>query len=39
MAEPLFFATPDAFRSWLQHHHEKKAELVVGFWKKAIATK
>jgi len=30
-----FFATPAAFRKWLQAHHERSAELWVGFHKKA----
>ena len=33
--EPVFFATPDDFRSWLQAHHDSEDELLVGFYKKA----
>lgn len=31
---PRFFATPLAFRRWLEQHHAKAEELLVGFWKK-----
>ena len=34
-SEPRFFATPADFRAWLEENHARKAELVVGFWKKA----
>jgi uncharacterized protein YdeI (YjbR/CyaY-like superfamily) len=33
-AEPTFFATPDAFRSWLEAHHATEQELLVGYYKK-----
>jgi len=33
MAEPTFFATPEAFRRWLEKHHESARELLVGFYK------
>lgn len=33
MAEPTFFATPAAFRRWLEKHHESERELLVGFYK------
>src|SRR5687768_11397585 len=33
-AEPRFFATPDAFRAWLEANHDRERELVVGFYKK-----
>lgn len=33
MAEPTFFATPEAFRRWLGKHHESARELLVGFYK------
>jgi len=29
-----FFAAPAAFRKWLEKHHEKESELLVGFYKK-----
>jgi uncharacterized protein YdeI (YjbR/CyaY-like superfamily) len=32
--EPKFFATPAAFRSWLEKNHDKVTELWVGFRKK-----
>lgn len=31
---PRFFATPAEFRRWLETHHEKAAELWVGFHKR-----
>ncbi|HEX8246529.1 MAG TPA: YdeI/OmpD-associated family protein [Longimicrobium sp.] len=31
---PIFFATPEEFRAWLEKHHEHESELLVGFWKK-----
>lgn len=31
--KPTFFATPSAFRAWLDANHAKKTELVVGFYK------
>lgn len=30
---PQFFATQDDFRKWLEEHHDKATELVVGFYK------
>jgi uncharacterized protein YdeI (YjbR/CyaY-like superfamily) len=32
--EPTFFATPEDFRAWLQAHHKKESELLVGFYTK-----
>src|ERR1043165_5750513 len=32
--EPIFFATPSEFRTWLEEHHDKSQELWVGFYKK-----
>src|SRR5215216_2598054 len=32
--EPVFFATPDDFRAWLEEHHAEADELWVGFYKK-----
>lgn len=29
----IFFETQDQFRSWLEQHHEKQAELIVGYYK------
>lgn len=31
--EPTFFATPEAFRRWLDEHHATERELLVGFYK------
>jgi uncharacterized protein YdeI (YjbR/CyaY-like superfamily) len=31
---PTFFATPEDFRAWLEKHHEREQELLVGFYKK-----
>lgn len=31
--EPLFFATPEDFRQWLEDNHKHKTELLVGFYK------
>ncbi|WP_372657882.1 YdeI family protein [Hydrogenophaga sp.] len=33
MAEPRFFATPAAFRRWLEQHAATSAELIVGYYK------
>jgi uncharacterized protein YdeI (YjbR/CyaY-like superfamily) len=32
--KPKFFATPAAWRDWLEKHHAKEKELLVGFYKK-----
>jgi uncharacterized protein YdeI (YjbR/CyaY-like superfamily) len=32
--KPTFFATPAAFRKWLEKHHGSADELLVGFYKK-----
>ncbi|HEX8905091.1 MAG TPA: YdeI/OmpD-associated family protein [Longimicrobiaceae bacterium] len=32
--EPTFFATPAEFRAWLEKNHDRRSELLVGFWKK-----
>jgi uncharacterized protein YdeI (YjbR/CyaY-like superfamily) len=32
--KPRFFATPEAFRAWLEKNHESKEELLVGFYKR-----
>jgi uncharacterized protein YdeI (YjbR/CyaY-like superfamily) len=32
--KPRFFATPIAWRAWLEKHHSKEEELLVGFYKK-----
>jgi uncharacterized protein YdeI (YjbR/CyaY-like superfamily) len=33
VTKPRFFATPAAFRTWLEANHATKAELLVGFHK------
>ena len=33
--EPVFFATPAAFRQWLRKHHKTAADVWVGYYKKA----
>jgi uncharacterized protein YdeI (YjbR/CyaY-like superfamily) len=32
--KPKFFRTPSAFREWLEKHHAKTDELLVGYYKK-----
>ena len=32
--EPTYFATSEAFRAWLEAHHDSAGELLVGFRKK-----
>ncbi|WP_248926864.1 YdeI/OmpD-associated family protein [Paenibacillus hamazuiensis] len=32
--QPVFFRTPSDFRRWLEEHHGREAELLVGFYKK-----
>ena len=32
--KPTFFPTPSDFRAWLEAHHDKFHELLVGFYKK-----
>jgi uncharacterized protein YdeI (YjbR/CyaY-like superfamily) len=32
--QPTFFATATDFRDWLEAHHDREPELLVGFWKK-----
>ena len=31
MSEPIFFATPDEFRAWLEANHDRHDEVIVGF--------
>jgi uncharacterized protein YdeI (YjbR/CyaY-like superfamily) len=33
--KPTFFSTPTDFRAWLEAHHDKFSELLVGFHKKS----
>lgn len=35
---PTFFATPAAFRAWLEEHHGTSRELLVGFHKRGSGT-
>ena len=35
MSEPIYFDGPEAFRAWLEEHHETATEEWVGYWKKA----
>ena len=32
--KPTFFPTPEAWRAWLEKHHERHTELLVGFYKR-----
>ena len=32
--KPHFFATADEFRKWLEKHHDRETELLVGFYKR-----
>jgi uncharacterized protein YdeI (YjbR/CyaY-like superfamily) len=36
--KPRFFATPAAFRAWLDEHHATSDELLVGFYKTSSGT-
>src|SRR3989442_7974973 len=36
--DPTYFATPDAFRAWLEAHHDTEQELLVGFHKRGSGT-
>lgn len=36
--EPIYFATPEAFRAWLAERHETAGELWVGFHKRSSGT-
>jgi uncharacterized protein YdeI (YjbR/CyaY-like superfamily) len=33
--DPIFFSSPGAWRAWLEEHHERETEVLVGFYKKA----
>jgi uncharacterized protein YdeI (YjbR/CyaY-like superfamily) len=33
--KPKFFATPGEFRAWLESHHDRARELLVGFYKRS----
>jgi uncharacterized protein YdeI (YjbR/CyaY-like superfamily) len=34
VSEPIFFASAEEFRAWLEEHHETATEVWVGQWKK-----
>ena len=31
---PKYFRSPEAFRQWLEQHHDSMDQVWVGFWKK-----
>lgn len=33
-SKPIFFRSPADFRAWLEKNHERKPEVIVGFYKK-----
>lgn len=33
---PIFFASPAEWRTWLTEHHEQESEVVVGYYKKGV---
>jgi uncharacterized protein YdeI (YjbR/CyaY-like superfamily) len=33
--EARFFASPEEWRAWLEDHHERESEVLVGYWKRA----
>jgi uncharacterized protein YdeI (YjbR/CyaY-like superfamily) len=35
VTEPIFFASPEEFRAWLEEHHATEQEVFVGFWNRA----
>jgi uncharacterized protein YdeI (YjbR/CyaY-like superfamily) len=35
LMEPITFPTPEAFRAWLEQHHDSERELWVGYHRKA----
>ena len=35
MSQATFFATPAAFRAWLEKNHARRIELLVGFYKRS----
>jgi uncharacterized protein YdeI (YjbR/CyaY-like superfamily) len=34
VAKPTYFATPAAWRAWLENHHDSSTEVLVGFYKR-----
>ena len=38
MATRLFFESAAHFRRWLEQHHDRESELIVGFYKKTSGT-
>jgi uncharacterized protein YdeI (YjbR/CyaY-like superfamily) len=37
LADPIFFPSPGAWRAWLEEHHERDSEVLLGLYKKASA--
>ena len=33
--KPIYFASPEAFRAWLEAHHQRAPEVLVGYHKRA----
>jgi uncharacterized protein YdeI (YjbR/CyaY-like superfamily) len=33
--EPIYFASPEEFRAWLEEHHASESEVLVGYHRKA----
>lgn len=32
--QATYFSSPEDFRKWLEKHHDRETELLVGFWKR-----
>jgi uncharacterized protein YdeI (YjbR/CyaY-like superfamily) len=37
MSKPIFFASPEQWRAWLEENHEREPEVLVGLYRKASA--
>ena len=35
MSRPIFFASPEQWRAWLEENHEREPEVLVGLYRKA----
>jgi uncharacterized protein YdeI (YjbR/CyaY-like superfamily) len=35
VSDPIYFASPEEFRAWLEQHHESDTEVWLGMWKRA----